>query len=64
MGEGKRALHVRTMAEVHSDQELPVLAVPPVPEEGRASTQSELEMRVEGAEKLGEVGRLLESSLT
>ena len=37
-----------------------MLADPPVPEVEQAPTQSELERRVEEAEKLGEVGRLPE----
>ena len=64
MGEGKRALHIKTRAEVHSEEEPPVLVDPPVPEVETATTQSELERRAEEAEKLGEVGRLPESLLT
>ena len=60
MREGKRALPVRTKVE----QGPPVLGDPPVPEVGTPLTQSELERRIEEVEKLGEVGRFMESSLT
>ena len=63
-GESKKALQVRMRAEVHSEQEPPALVDPPVPEVETPPTQSELEKRIEEAEKLGEVGRLLESSAT
>ena len=63
-GEGKGALQVKTRAEVHSEQGPPVLVDPPVPEVKTPPTQSELERRVEEAEKVGEVRRSPESSLT
>ena len=50
MGEGKRALQVQTRAEVHTEQEPPVLVDPPVPEVETALMQSELERKVEEAE--------------
>ena len=54
---------VRTEAQVHAEaQEPPALVDLPEPEQ--APTQSELERRVEEAEKLGEVGRSPESSPT
>ena len=57
MGEGRKALQVRTRAEVHSEQEPPALADSPVPEVETHPTQSELETRIEEAEKVAEVGR-------
>ena len=52
-GEARKALQVRTRAEVYTEQE------PPVPEVEAPPTSSEMEKRVEEAEKLGEVGRSL-----
>ena len=63
-GEGKKAVQVKTRARVHAELEPPVLVDPPVPEVEKAPTQSELERRVAEAERLGEVGRLPESSPT
>ena len=64
MGEGKRAPQVQTRVEVHIEPAPPVLADPPVPEVEWSPTQSNLERRVEEAEKLGKVGRLSELSPT
>ena len=61
MGEGKRALQVRTRVEVYSEQGPPAPADPPVLEVETPLTQSELERRVEETEELGEVGRSPES---
>ena len=64
MGEGRKALQVRTRGEVHSEQQPLMPTDPPVPEVETPPTQSELEKRIEEAEKLGEVGRLPGSSST
>ena len=56
MGESKRTLQVKTRVELHCRLKPPVLADPPVPEVEPVPTQSEVERRVEEAEKLGEVG--------
>ena len=68
MGERKRALQVWSTAEVHAEpQEPPALVDSSVPEretppvQSELPTWSELEKRVEEAERLGEVGRSLES---
>ena len=55
MGEGKRALQVRTREEVHVEaQGPPTLVDPPAPEiEQQAPTQEELEQRVRGWERWG-----------
>ena len=63
-GEGKRALQVWTKAEEHTEQEPPVPVDPPVPEVETTPMHSELERRVEEAETLGEMGRLLETLWT
>ena len=56
MGDGRKALHVMTRAEVHSEQEPPVPADPSVAEVETPPTQSELGKRIEEAEKMREVG--------
>ena len=58
MGEGRKALQVRTRADVHAEQELQVLVDPPVPEVEAPPTLSSMEKRIAKAE-----GRLLESLL-
>ena len=63
--EDKRGQRTKTQAQVHAEaQEPPVLVDPPVPGYQEAPTQSELDRMVEETEKLGEVGRSLESSST
>ena len=56
---------MKPQAQVHAEaQEPPALVDIPVPELEQTPTQSKLERRVKEAEKLGEVGRLLELSPT
>ena len=55
---------MRTRVEVHTEPAPPAPAEPPVSEVEQAQTQSKLERRVEEAEKLGEVGRLMGLSPT
>ena len=65
MGDGRKALQVRTWAEVHVEPvEPPALVEPPVPGVEAPPTPGEIERRRAEAEKLEEVGRSLESSLT
>ena len=65
MGEGRKALQVQTRAEVHvKPVGPPALVEPPVPDVEAPPTPSEMERRRAEAEKLEEVGRSLESSLT
>ena len=60
-GKARGPSQVRTRVEVHSEQESPVLADPPVPEVETAPTQSELERSGGGREvgKGGEVARVI-----
>ena len=69
MREGRKALQVRTRAEVHAAPEEepvepPALAEPPVPDVEAPPILNAIERRMAEVEKLEEVGRLLESSLT
>ena len=64
MEEGRSVLQVRTRVEVHSEQDPQHWQTAPVPEVVTPPTQSELDKRIEEVERLGEVGRLPESSPT
>ena len=55
-GWGQEGPASKDQTEVHSEQKLPVPADPPVLEMETPPTQSELEKKIEEAEKFGEVG--------
>ena len=65
MGEGWKALEIKTWTEVHvAPVELPALAEPPAPDLEAPHTLGETERRRVEVEKLEEVGRSTELSST
>ena len=59
MGEGRKALQVRTRVDVHAELEPPALVDPPVPEVETPPTWSKMEKRIAEVEKLGEVAGVI-----